>query len=115
MIATDPREEEPTMLAAFSISPLGASDSVGDIVAGVVRIVRDSGLPNETTAMFTTVEGEPEEVFALLQRCISYVEAHAPRVSVTAKFDHRPGYTGDLTRKVERVERALRDEDHPTA
>lgn len=97
------------MLAAFSISPLGGADSVGDFVAGVVRIVRDSGLPNETTSMFTTVEGEPEEIFALLQRCIAYAEAHAPRVSITAKFDHRPGYHGDLTRKVERVEATLRD------
>ena len=101
------------MLAAFSISPMGGSDSVGDVVAGVVRIVRDSGLPNETTSMFTTVEGEPAEVFALLQRCLSYAEAHAPRVSITAKFDHRPGYTGDLTRKVRRVEEALRRDGDP--
>lgn len=102
------------MLAAFSISPLGGSDSVGDVVAGIVRIVRESGLPNETTSMFTTVEGEPEEIFALLQRCIRYAEVQAPRLSITAKFDHRPGYSGDLTRKVERVERALRDEAYPS-
>lgn len=95
------------MLVAFSVTPLGTSESVGDVVAGVVRLVRASGLPNETTSMFTTVEGEPDEVFALLQRCTEYAAEHAPRVSVTAKIDHRPGYTDDLVRKVERIERAL--------
>lgn len=95
------------MLAAFSVTPLGASDSVGDVVAGCVRIVRDSGLANETSAMFTTVEGEPSEVFAVIQRCIEYAERHAPRVSVVAKFDHRPGHEGAIVTKAERVEHAL--------
>lgn len=95
------------MLAAFSISPMGAGDSVGDAVAAIVRIVRDSGLPNETTSMFTTVEGEPSEVFALLQRCIEEAERHGPRVSAVVKIDHRPGHTDMLRRKVERVEQAL--------
>lgn len=95
------------MLGSFSITPLGGSDSVGDIVAGCVRIIRDSGLPNDTSAMFTTVEGSPAEVFDLIQQCIAYAEQHAPRVSVVAKFDHRPGHEGALTAKVDRVERAL--------
>lgn len=95
------------MLAAFSVTPMGAEASVGEVVAGCVRIVRDSGLPNETTAMFTTVEGEPAEVLELIRRCIEYAEAHAPRVSVVAKFDHRPGHDGALRRKVERVEELL--------
>ena len=98
------------MLAAFSVSPMGAGDSVGDAVAAIVRLVRDSGLPNETTAMFTTVEGEADEVFALLQRCIAEAERHGPRVSATIKIDHRPGYTNMLRGKVERVEQALGDE-----
>ena len=98
------------MLAAFSITPLGgASDSVGEAVARIVAVVRDSGLPNETTAMFTTVEGSPQEVFALLQRCIAEGERLAPRLSITAKFDHRPGHTDTLRSKVERVEQVLAD------
>ena len=95
------------MLGSFSITPLGASDSVGDIVAGCVRIIRESGLPNETSSMFTTVEGSPAEVFALIHRCMDYAQQHAPRVSVVAKFDLRPGHDGALTGKVARVEQAL--------
>ena len=99
------------MLAAFSITPLGGSDSVGDEVARIVRVVRASGLPNETTSMFTTVEGTPREVFDLLERCLAEAEKLAPRVSVTAKFDHRPGHDGMLHAKIERIERALAEQD----
>jgi uncharacterized protein (TIGR00106 family) len=55
------------MIAAFSITPLGAGASVGASVADAVRLVRQSGLPNETNAMFTNVEGEWDEVMALLK------------------------------------------------
>ncbi|MEU5941539.1 hypothetical protein ABZ807_20665 [Micromonospora sp. NPDC047548] len=34
------------MLIAFSITPLGVGESVGDLVAEAVRVVRESGLPN---------------------------------------------------------------------
>jgi len=98
------------MLAAFSISPMGAGDSVGGAVAALVRLVRESGLPNETTSMFTTVEGEPDEVFALVQRCIEEAEKYGPRVSAVIKIDHRPGHDDMLHTKVDRVERALGDE-----
>lgn len=102
------------MLGSFSVTPLGAGDSVGEVVAGCVRIVRDSGLPNETGAMFTTVEGTPREVFDVIERCIAYAEQHAPRVSVVAKFDHRPGHEGALRGKVERVESVLAEGQDPS-
>lgn len=95
------------------MTPMGGEASVGDVVAGCVRIVRDSGLPNQTSAMFTTVEGTPREVFDVIERCIEYAEAHAPRVSVVAKFDHRPGHEGALLAKVERVEAALAEGRDP--
>jgi uncharacterized protein (TIGR00106 family) len=101
------------VLGAFSVTPMGEQASVGDVVAGCVRIVRASGLPNETSAMFTTVEGTPREVFDVIERCIAYAEQHAPRVSVVAKFDHRPGHEGALRRKVERVERVLESGEDP--
>ena len=96
------------------MTPMGGEASVGDVVAGCVRIVRDSGLPNQTSAMFTTVEGPPREVLDVIARCIEYAEQHAPRVSVVAKFDHRPGHEGALSAKVERVEAALADGRDPS-
>jgi uncharacterized protein (TIGR00106 family) len=97
------------MLIAFSVSPLGGeSDSVGRAVADAVRVVRDSGLPNETTAMFTTIEGESwDEVMDVVKRAVEAVQAHAPRVSLVLKADIRPGHTGQLRAKVDRVEEHL--------
>jgi uncharacterized protein (TIGR00106 family) len=95
------------MLAAFSITPLGAGDSVGDAVADAVRLVRESGLPNETNAMFTNVEGDWDEVMALIKQCVDTVAARAPRVSVVVKVDHRPGMTDMLHTKIASIERHL--------
>jgi uncharacterized protein (TIGR00106 family) len=95
------------MLAAFSISPLGAGDSVGDAVADAVRIVRESGLPNETNAMFTNVEGEWDEVMAVVKQAVDAVAAAAPRVSLVLKADIRPGFTGELEAKVARIDDLL--------
>jgi uncharacterized protein (TIGR00106 family) len=99
------------MLAAFSITPLGTGDSVGSAVAEAVRLVRESGLPNETNAMFTNVEGEWDEVMALIRACVDRVGEAAPRVSVVIKLDVRPGHDHALTAKVERVERLLAGPD----
>ena len=95
------------MLIAFSITPLGVGESVGDLVADAVRVVRESGLPNRTDAMFTTVEGEWEEVMAVVKRAVDTVAAQAPRVSLVLKADLRPGVTDAMTAKVAHVEARL--------
>jgi uncharacterized protein (TIGR00106 family) len=95
------------MLVAFSVTPIGVGEDVADYVADAVRVVRDSGLPNRTDAMFTTVEGDWDEVMDVVKRAVDAVAAKAPRVSVSLKADVRPGVTGALDSKVEAVERRL--------
>jgi uncharacterized protein (TIGR00106 family) len=95
------------MIAAFSVTPLGGDDSVGDQVVEAVRIVRDSGLPNETNAMFTNLEGEWDEVMSVIKSSIDKVAESVPRVSVLIKVDYRPGVAGALESKVQRIEAAL--------
>ncbi|OKH68862.1 hypothetical protein EB72_28460 [Mycobacterium sp. SWH-M1] len=97
------------MIVAFSISPSRGDDAggVGDAVAEAVRVVRASGLPNETNAMFTNIEGEWDEVMAVVKRAVDAVAAVSPRVSLVLKADIRPGHTGQLTAKVQRIEDAL--------
>ena len=99
------------MIAAFSITPLGMGDSVGAQVADAVRLVRESGLPNETNAMFTNVEGEWDEVMDLIRRCVDKVAEAAPRVSLVIKIDHRPAVTDGLSSKVQTIEQILRSAD----
>lgn len=98
------------MLVAFSVAPSGtghADGSVHDAVAAAVRIVRESGLPNHTGSMFTEIEGEWDEVFAVIKRATDAVAAYGSRVSLVLKADIRPGYSGEITGKVERLESAL--------
>jgi uncharacterized protein (TIGR00106 family) len=99
------------MIAAFSISPMSSDPggSVSEAVAEAVRVVRASGLPCETNAMFTNVEGEWDEVMAVVKQAVDAVAAVSPRVGLVLKADIRPGYEDQLTAKVERVEQALRD------
>ena len=97
-----------SVLVAFSVTPLGVSEGVGEIVADAVRVVRASGLPNKTDSMFTVIEGDTwEEVMAVVQRAVEAVAARAPRVSTVIKVDWRAGATDAMTHKVASVERYL--------
>ncbi len=95
------------MLAAFSITPIGSGESVGGQVAQAVRLVRDSGLPYETNAMFTNVEGEWDEVMTLIKTCVMELAKDTPRLSVLIKVDYRPGTADALHAKVVSVESRL--------
>lgn len=102
------------MLVAFSVAPSGTGESVSEAVADAVRVVRESGLPHRTDAMFTTLEGEWDECFEVVRRATEAVGKHAGRVSLVLKADIRPGWTGELDGKLERLEAALEAGDRQT-
>ena len=108
------------MIVAFSVAPSGRpsdpsvavdsdpdSASVHRAVAAAVRIVRESGLPNRTSSMFTEIEGEWDEVMDVVKRATDAVMPFGSRVSLVLKADIRPGYTGEIDGKLERLERAI--------
>lgn len=100
------------MLLAFSVAPSGtgrSDGSVHDAVAAAVAVVRDSGLPNRTTSMFTEIEGEWDEVFDVVKRATEAVAPFGSRVSLVIKADIRPGYAGELDAKIDRLEQAIED------
>jgi uncharacterized protein (TIGR00106 family) len=97
-----------SVLVAFSVTPLGVGEGVGEIVAEAVRVVRQSGLPNKTDAMFTVIEGDTwSQVMAVVERAVEAVAARATRVSVVIKADWRSGVADAMTSKTESVERHL--------
>ena len=101
------------MLVAFSVAPSGtgsADGSVHDAVAAAVRVVRDSGLPHRTTSMFTEIEGEWDDVFDVVKRATEAVQPFGSRVSLVLKADIRPGWTGELDGKIERLEAAIEEQ-----
>lgn len=98
------------MLLAFSVAPSGtgrADGSVHDAVAAAVKVVRDSGLPNRTSSMFTELEGSWDEVFDVVKRATEAVEPFGSRISLVIKADIRAGYEGELDAKIERLEQAI--------
>jgi uncharacterized protein (TIGR00106 family) len=99
------------MIVAFSISPTTGDETggVSEAVTAAVRVVRESGLPHETNAMFTNIEGEWDEVMAVVKKAVDVVAAVSPRVGLVLKADIRPGFDGQMAAKVERVERLLED------
>jgi uncharacterized protein (TIGR00106 family) len=99
------------MIVAISISPSGTDDTggVSASVAEAVRVIRESGLPCETNAMFTNIEGEWDEVMAVVKQAVDVVAASSPRVGLVLKADIRPGRTGQLSAKVARIEERLAD------
>jgi uncharacterized protein (TIGR00106 family) len=97
-----------SVLVAFSVTPLGVGEGVGELVAEAVKVVRDSGLANKTDSMFTVIEGDTwGEVMAVVQRAVEAVAARASRVSVVIKADWRSGVSNAMTAKTESVERHL--------
>lgn len=105
------------MLFAFSVAPSGAGGpegSVSEAVADAVRVVRASGLPHETTSMFTTIEGDWDEVMPVIKAACDAVAVHGSRVSLVLKADIRPGYSGQLQAKVQRIEEHLRRDQSAT-
>ena len=97
-----------SVLVAFSVTPLGVGEGVGEIVAEAVRVARESGLPNNTDSMFTVIEGDSwSQVMVVVERAVEAVAARATRVSVVIKADWRSGVTDAMTSKTESVERHL--------
>jgi uncharacterized protein (TIGR00106 family) len=95
------------MLVAFSVAPSGTGESVSEAVADAVRVVRESGLPNRTDSMFTTVEGEWDECMAVVKAACEAVGRHGARVSLVLKADIRPGRSGEMQAKLDRLEAAI--------
>jgi uncharacterized protein YqgV (UPF0045/DUF77 family) len=101
------------VLVAFSVAPSSArpDGGVAEAVADAVRVVRESGLPNRTDAMFTTIEGEWDECMDVVRRAVEAVSRHGHRISLVLKADIRPGRTGELQGKLDRLEAAISDGD----
>ncbi|GAB2876700.1 MTH1187 family thiamine-binding protein [Streptomyces mayteni] len=96
------------MIVAFSVTPIGAGEDVAEDVAAAVRVVRESGLPHRTDAMFTSIEGEWDEVMAVVKAAVEAVrERGVSRVSLVLKADVRDGVTDGLTAKVRRIDELL--------
>ena len=96
------------ILLEFSISPLGAGESVSADVARAVHIVANSGLPHQTHAMGTLIEGEWDEVMSVVKQCFEAIATDNNRVTCAIKLDYRKGHHGRIQRKVQSVDEKVK-------
>ena len=81
------------VLAAVCIAPCGIGDEFAPYVALVIQIIRESGLKNRTNSMFTEIEGEWDDVMAVVKKATFYLAEQGLRTEVILKADIRPGHT----------------------
>lgn len=90
-------------LVAVAIAPFGVGDELAKEVAEVVKVIRESGLPNRTTSMFTEIEGEWDEVMKVVKEATFVLAEKGIRTEVVLKADIRLGFTDTMNAKVSRV------------
>lgn len=94
-------------LVAVAIAPCGTGDELSAEVAEVVKVIRKSSLPNKTYSMFTEIEGEWDEVMAVVKEAVKVLYDKGIRTEVVMKMDLRPGFTDTMNGKLERLEKKL--------
>lgn len=94
-------------LIAVAIAPFGVGDELAQEVAEVVKVIRESGLKNRTTSMFTEIEGEWDEVMKVVRDATFVLAGKGIRTEVVLKADIRPGFTNMMHTKVEKVDGIL--------
>lgn len=94
-------------LIAVAIAPCGIGEELSAEVAEVVRVIRQSGLPSKTTAMFTEIEGEWDDVMRVVKAAAMVLAEKGIRTEVVLKADIRPGHTNMMEEKVRKVETLL--------
>ena len=94
-------------LVAVAIAPFGVGDELSKEVAEVVKVIRDSGLPNKTYSMFTEIEGEWDEVMKVVKNATFVLAEKGIRTEVIMKMEIRPGYNNMMTEKIDRMENQM--------
>ena len=94
------------MIAVFTVVPHG-KEALSKDVAQVIDIVDRSGVEYQLTSMGTIVEGEPEEVWALIRNCHEKMRTLARRVSTHITIDDREGAEDSIKTKVDDIEQHL--------
>lgn len=97
-------------LIAVAIAPCGTGEEMSAYVGEVVRVIRESGLPNRTNSMFTEIEGEWDDVMAVVKKATMVLADKGIRTEVVLKADIRPGYTDMMHGKLERLEQKIKAE-----
>lgn len=96
-----------SVLLEFAMSPFDKGESLSPFVSRLLEIIDQSGIPYVLTPMGTVLEGEWDEVMAVVKQCFDRMSEDCNRISVTAKIDYRAGRTDGLKSKIQTVEQRV--------
>ena len=94
-------------LVAVAIAPCGTGEEMSKEVSDVIRVIRESGLPNRTNSMFTEIEGEWDDVMRVVKDATMVLAERGIRTEVVLMADIRPGYTDMMHSKTAKVDKIL--------
>ena len=100
-------------LVAVAIAPVGVGEELSAHVAEVVKVIRESGLPNKTYSMFTEIEGDWDSVMAVVKRATFVLAEKGIRTEVVLKADIRPGFSNTMEGKIDRLNESLEEKPKP--
>jgi uncharacterized protein (TIGR00106 family) len=96
------------VIADLSLVPIGVGVSLSKYVAAAHKELEAAGLSCHLHAYGTNVEGEYDQVFAALKRCLERIhEMGAPRVTCTIKLGSRVDRDQGISDKIASVEDKL--------
>jgi uncharacterized protein (TIGR00106 family) len=94
-------------IADICIVPIGVGVSLGRYIAVACEELEAAGLKTAVHAYGTNVEGEYDEVFAALKRCLEKIHAMgAPRITCTVKLGTRTDRDQTMQDKLDSVAKA---------
>jgi uncharacterized protein (TIGR00106 family) len=96
-----------SVIVDFAIFPMDKGESLSPYVARAVKIINESGLPHKLHPMGSCIEGEWEEVMAVVDKCFEELRKDCSRINVNFKADYRKGEPGRMNRKIASVESKL--------
>lgn len=96
-----------SVIIDFAIFPMDKGESLSPYVARAIQIINDSGLPHKLHPMGSCIEGEWEEVMAVVNKCFEALKEDCHRININFKADYRRGEPGRMERKIASVESKL--------
>ena len=94
-----------SVLLEFAMFPTNKGESISPYVSKIIKLIRESGVTYQLTAMGTIIETETlPEALSIVQQCYDVLEPDCDRVYSSLKFDIRKGKSKCLTEKIKSVE-----------
>ena len=95
------------VLLEFAMAPHGQGESLGPYVGRILDVIDRSGVTYQLTPMGTILEGDWDEVMAVVSACFKALQPDCARVGMNLKVDYRAGPQSRMKSKIETVEGVL--------